>query len=120
MSNFGKKDLKNGDVILRYDGSVQIVCLTTGTLIDTDGFDELSAIKEDLTSYDGTEFDIIQVRRPTKPSECSFNAFDREKGELVYSFVAGVNLNADLSVKMTIKQIKEALGITNLSIVDYE
>ena len=36
------------DFVLRRDGSVEIVCIETGTLISKCGFDELSDINNDL------------------------------------------------------------------------
>lgn len=84
--NFTKFDLKSGDVILRRNGNVEIVCLETGSLISRDGFDILSDVHEDLTDeYNSDcEYDIIAVRRPRRPADCQFCAFDLRWGELVY------------------------------------
>ncbi len=83
---FTKADLKNGDVVLRRDGSVDIVCVETNTLISSYGFDYLKDVGEDLTDikFHDSDFDIIAVRRPTEPHHCQFCAFDCEYGELVY------------------------------------
>lgn len=84
---FTKSDLRNGDVILKANGEVEIVCVDTGTLISLSGFNSLLDIREDLTdkySDDDDNYDIIAVRRPTEVCDCQFCAFDEELGELVY------------------------------------
>ncbi len=83
---FTKSDLKNGDVILRRDSRVEIVCLETKTLISPDGFDYLDGVGEDLTEikYRNVDSDIVAVRRPTEPWHCQFCAFREEMGDLVY------------------------------------
>ena len=82
---FTKADLKSGDVVLRRNGFVEIVCRESNSLISKDYFNYLSNINDDLTSGLGfAEWDIIAVRRPRKPHECRFNAFDNRFGELVY------------------------------------
>ena len=82
---FTKADLKSGDVVLRRNGVVEIVCRETDSLISKDDFNYLSDVEEDLTFFDfESGWDIIAVRRPRKPLECQFNAFDKRYGELVY------------------------------------
>lgn len=103
---FTKSDLRNGDVILRRKGDVEIVCLETGTFIrQTSGWNNLSDINEDLTSKLGCycsmpDYDIIAVRRPTKPGDCRFSAFDEKAGELIY----------DRGKEMTLEEVCKALG----------
>ena len=103
---FTKADLKSGDVILRRRGDVEIVCLETGTFIrQTGGWNELSDIKEDLTckpygDYSMSDGDIVAVRRPVKPGDCRFSAFDEKVGELVY----------DRGEEMTLEEVCKALG----------
>lgn len=103
---FTKADLKSGDVILRRRGDVEIVCLETGTFIrQTGGWNELSNINEDLTckpyrDYSMSGSDIVAVRRPVKPSDCRFSAFDEKVGELVY----------DRGKEMTLEEVCKALG----------
>lgn len=102
---FTKADLKNGDVVKNRDGGVEIVCLETDTLIaQNGGFDRLSALNNDLTYGDGTFKlgDIMAVRRPKQPHECSFRAFDEGYGELVYE--------RSEPVEMTLEEVCEALG----------
>ncbi|MGN0595021.1 MAG: hypothetical protein ACI4I6_07675 [Hominimerdicola sp.] len=100
---FTKSDLKNGDIILRRNGDVEIVCLETGTLITQDGFNFLSDVNADLTDTDDCEYDIIAVRRPKEPGSCQFKAFDKGYGELIYE-------RKDEPEEMTLKEICEALG----------
>ena len=100
---FTKADLKSGDVVLRRNGSVEIVCLETGSLISKDGFNRLSEINEDLTSgLSFADWDIIAGRRPKKPHECQFRAFASEYGELIYE--------RKETEEMTLEEVCKALG----------
>ena len=100
---FTKADLKNGDVIKRRHGAVQIICLETDTCIcQTGGFNLLSDIKNDLTHKIWSESDIMEVRRPNQPHHCSFKAFDDKRGILVYERTE--------PVEMTLEEVCEALG----------
>lgn len=87
---FTKSDLRSGDVILRRNGDVEIVCLETGTLIcQTGGWNDLLDINEDLIyklycNHLVSEHDIMAVRRPREPGDCQFSAFDEKLGELIY------------------------------------
>jgi hypothetical protein len=103
---FTKADLKNGDVIKRRNGWVEIVCLETGTLIARSGFNEIKDIKDDLTDDVGTEYDIVAVRRPKRPCECQFCAFNEEYGDLVY------DRERDTVREITVAEIEKALGYT--------
>ena len=102
---FTKADLKSGDVVLRRDGSVEIVCLETGTLIRKDEFNILDELTDDLTDIfkDDDSDDVIVVRRPKQPYECQFCAFDEGFGELVYE-------RGDQPEEMTLEEICKALG----------
>ena len=104
-NKFTKADLKSGDVILRRDGSVEIVCLETGALIRRDGFNILDELTDDLLSTfnDDDSDDIIAVRRPKQPYHCQFCAFDEGLGELVYE-------RGDEPEEMTLDEICKALG----------
>lgn len=102
---FTKKDLKNGDVVMKRDGAVEIVILPLGTLVvNGPGFNSLNDINDDLTSTGDSDHDIIAVRRPSRQNECTFNAFNYERGELVY------DRNAKQTREMTVAEIEEALG----------
>ena len=82
---FTKKDLKNGDVVKKRNGRVEIVILDTDTLvISKTGCNLLSDINDDLTSRIGKDFDIVAVRRPTEPGDSRFDAFDNDHGEVVF------------------------------------
>ena len=102
---FTKADLKNGDVVKMRDGSVNIVCVDTGTLICAkSGFNLLRDYANDLTEskWNDGEFDIVAVRRPKEPNECRFDAFDCGKGELVYE-------RKEVE-EMTLEEVCKALG----------
>ena len=101
FTNFTKKDLRNGDVIKKRNGSVEIVVLPIGTLVvHPVGHNLLTNINDDLTSNVYRDYDIVAVRRPTHPGDCSFNAFADEFGELVYE------RKPERAVKVTVKRIK--------------
>ena len=105
--NFTKSDLKNGDIILRRNGSVEIVLFDTNTLISQGGrFNYLKNISSALNDIRGCDYDIIAVRRPKLLSDCSFNAFRRYLGELVYE-----RKKPEVVVEeMTLSEICKALG----------
>lgn len=109
---FTKSDLKDGDIVLRRDGRTQIVCKETGALISPKGYDLLDCISEnfkyigDSVSSERFKYDIIAIRRPTKPYECQFSAFDNKYGDLVYEEIE----------EMTMEEICKALG-KNIKIV---
>ena len=102
MKEFTKKDLKNGDVIQKRDGSVEIVCLESNTLICSKGWNPLCEIKSDLTDTYHTEHDIVAVRRPEYPSDCQFDAFVEHRGLLVYE-------RKEIE-EMTLEEVCKALG----------
>jgi len=83
---FTKADLHNGDVVVKRDGSVNIVCFETGTLICKNGFNKLISINDDLTynGYGSKEFDIIKVYRPNEAWQCQFDESGYTKGSLVF------------------------------------
>lgn len=99
---FTRANLKNGDVIKRRNGWVEIVCLETGACITTNGFNLLSDIRDDLTDKMGEEYDIVAVRRPLEPSDCQFCAFQHKFGELVYE-------RKEVE-EMTLEEVCKALG----------
>lgn len=107
MNNeFTKADLKTGDVVLRRNGVVEIVCLETKSLVSKDGFNCLFNVNEDLTSglsfAPDFDWDIIAVRRPEEPYECQFCAFDKGYGEIVYE--------RKEPEEMTFEEVCKALG----------
>ena len=85
MNNtFTKANLKTGDVILRRDGTTEIYNGELGMFITKDGWNDLAHERNDLTSSISSEFDIVAVRRPRNKFDCVFDAFVKERGELVY------------------------------------
>lgn len=90
-NTFTKADLRNGDVVLRRNGSVEIVIVEHNALVSRDGFNRLSELSDTLKDIPSggfpadEEWDVIAVRRPVRPSDCLFTAFDDELGELVFS-----------------------------------
>lgn len=108
-NDFTKDDLKNGDVVLRRDGDVEIYI--QGKFIDECGGGASQIfINKDLTSISATcrDRDIIAVRRPVDISDMSFDAFEKKLGRLVYE--------RDETVEMTIEEVCKALG-KNVKIV---
>ena len=102
---FTKADLKNGDVIKRRDGTVQIVCLETGTFIcKGHDYDLIAHVGNDLkySHNNWPSCDIVAVRRPKEPSDCSFDAFNGGYGELVYE--------RSEPEEMTLEEVCKALG----------
>lgn len=85
---FTKSDLKNGDVIVRENGWVEIVIVDLDVLItENKGWNNLACVNEDLTDSDsegGFEYDIVKVYRPSKKWQCCFNESSYTAGELVY------------------------------------
>ena len=85
MNNtFTKADLRTGDVILRRDGTTEIYNGELGMFITKDGWNDLDHERNDLNDSISSEFDIIAVRRPRNKFDCVFDAFVKERGELVY------------------------------------
>ena len=85
MNNtFTKSDLRTGDVILRRDGTTEIYNGELGMFITKDGWNDLAHERNDLTDSISSEFDIVAVRRPRNKFDCVFDAFVKERGELVY------------------------------------
>lgn len=114
---FTKADLKNGDVVMRRNGNVEIVCLETDTLIRQSGYNSLSSIDEDLTvtkdSRASHSWDIVAVRRPRGSKDCGFYAFRDNCGELIYD-----RERDDPKIEeMTMEDVCKALG-KRVKIVD--
>ena len=108
INEFTKADLKSGDVIIRKNGDIQIVCLEIDTLIDKTGYDTISDLDDDMTyKYDedgNNNGCITKVYRPKNPYQCSFDLDAFIDGELVYDRNSNV-------IEMTVAEIEEALGI---------
>lgn len=105
---FTKKDLRNGDVVMYRNGYVGIVVLETRTVVlKDDCFMTVDTICDDLTNsrkdYSTTkDWDIVAVRRPECPRDCSLEAFDKKLGKLVYE-------RKEVE-EMTLEEVCKALG----------
>lgn len=81
---FTKKDLKNGDVIVRRNGNAEIAIVDQGVFVTKGGFNRLSAVNDDLTT-DESSWDIVKVIRPTKEYHCQFATAEHNNwGNIVY------------------------------------
>lgn len=76
---FTKSDLKNGDVIVRRNGDVEIAIVDRGVLVSKTGWNRLRDVREDLTDDDDfdNEWDIMKVYRPDRDYQCQFYCEDR-------------------------------------------
>ena len=81
---FTKADLKTGDVVMRRDGSTEIVNCELEMFITKTGWNDFDNTREDLTNILKEEYDIIAVRRPRCKADCQFDAFELNWGKLVY------------------------------------
>lgn len=99
---FTKADLKTGDIVLQRDGKIDIVILDFEMLLTKTGCNLLKEFNDDLTSVNGTDFDIVAVRRPSVYRHCSFNAFESKLGTLVYE-------RKEVE-EMTLEEVCKALG----------
>lgn len=98
-----KADLKDGDLLTARCGYVYTLFLHSGKMCREEGWMHLDDYNEDLSSIDlETEFDIIKVERPTRPNLLSGNT------EVIWE--------RSQEVVMTISEIEERLGVSNLKI----
>lgn len=87
---FTKADLRSGDVVLRRNGLVEIVIVEHDVLVSQEGFDRLSELSDTLEdtasgiSAADREWDIVEVRRPVRRSDCQFSAFESKRGVVVF------------------------------------
>lgn len=104
---FTKADLKTGDVVRRRCGDVEIVNGELKTLIrKTGGWNNLDAYNNDLTNSMDCDYDIMEVRRPKKKSDCCFDAFAYEWGTLVYERKEPEEMTLEQVCKLLGKEIK--------------
>ena len=88
-NEFTKADLRTGDVILRRNGSVEILNRELGVLIcNNGGWNNFDNLNDDLTTqYIDNQYDIMEVRRPVEKCDCCFDAMKingHHRGTLVY------------------------------------
>lgn len=82
---FTKSDLKNGDVLIKRNGCVEIAIPETGITIMEDGhINEFIDINEDLTSRIFDAFDIVKVYRPKETYQCDFANYYFTQGKLIF------------------------------------
>lgn len=104
---FTKADLKTGDAVLRRDGDTEIVNRELEMLIRKEGYNDLDAIRDDLTSaYCTPQLDIVAVRRPTDKADCGFGAFTYKRGTLVYERKEVEEMTLEQVCKLLGKEIK--------------
>lgn len=103
--SFEKADLKTGDVILRRNGSVEIVNMELDTSITKDDWNDLRYVSDDLTDTDDSRYDIIAVRRPHEKYDCQFKAFVCMLGSLIYERKETEKTIIDERYKLSNRQI---------------
>lgn len=109
---FTKSDLKDGDMVLRRNGAIEVAIPSAKVFTSVEGFNSLCNIDENLKSCwpsSSLEWDIMEVRRPTAPSDCQSCCFRREWGTLMFK--------REKLVEMTLEEVCKALGKT-VKIVD--
>lgn len=106
-----KRDLKNGDIVLQRNGTVQIYIESLNVFaVNNGGWNDVDKFNDDLTHPLGNSFDIVGVRRPHAKNDCQLDAFDNLYGELVY------DRERDTVVEMTLAEVCAALG-KNIKII---
>lgn len=102
---FTKSDLKDGDMVLRRNGAIEVAIPSAEAFTSVKGFNPLSYIDENLKSCypsPNSEWDIVEVRRPNMPHHCQFSAFECGFGDLVYK--------REEKIEMTLEEVCQALG----------
>ena len=107
---FTRDDIKVGDMLLTRDGAVQLVIdATRGIRVTDSDIAFYRCISSDLCNlYGDKSYDIVAIRRFDKPSDISFDAFEKNLGTLVYE--------REETVEMTLEEVRKALG-KNVKIV---
>ena len=105
---FSKSDLRNGDVLVKRDGCVEIAIPEVGVrLTESNGYNNISDLGEDL-KYSGFSLggsDVIKVYRPKYPYQCSFKRSAFTEGELIF------NRDAIEPVEVTLEEIAALKGV---------
>lgn len=103
---FTKADLKNGDIVKFENGEVGCVIKEHNMIITRFCWIDLENYTDDMSSKVSPQYSIKSVRRPRGGRECRFDAFEENRGELVY------DRERDTVVEMTMDEICAALGKT--------
>ncbi len=104
---FTKSDIRNGDVLVKRNGCVEIAIPEVGVRItEGGGYNELDALREDLTNLKAKDFDIMNVYRPKRPCHCCFNKTSLKEGELVF------DRTAIETVYVTLEEIAKLKGVS--------
>ena len=104
--DFTKKDLKNGDVVKFCDGTVGFAIVDVGVITFGHQILKLDFFNNDLTDNFVGHHNIIAVRRPNVPSDCIVDAFDRERGTLIYERKEVEEMTLEEVCKVLGKEIK--------------
>lgn len=104
---FTKSDLKNGDVLIKRNGCVEIAIPETGITIMEDGrINEFIDINEDLTSGIFDAFDIVKVYRPEETYQCCFANYYFTQGKLIF------NRDVIEPIEVTLEEIAALKGVS--------
>ena len=114
MAKFTKKDLKNGDFVVRRDGKIGVVIVDRDLIVLDDGkWDNISDYTDELclrSDYNASRWcDIMKVFRNTK----SFNLVGKDLDTPIF------DRKRDEVEEMTLEEICKALG-KNIKIVKGE
>lgn len=103
---FTKANLKTGDIIQRRNGQTEIINGELKMCIIQHGWNDLDDVRLDLTSKLNKEWDVVAVRRPKEKFDCRFDAFERERGTLVYERKEVEEMTLEQVCKLLGKEIK--------------
>lgn len=81
---FNKSYLKSGDIIVRDNDTVAIICKEIDGYITKEGGYPLNEYNDDLTNKNFSCLDIVAVFRPLTPFQCSFNFCEFQDGKLLF------------------------------------
>lgn len=108
---FTKDDLKTGDIVLLRSGDVKLYIKEAYMFVGSrqmGDWDYDTGFTHNLNRVSSSTYDIMAVRRPVNISDMSFDAFEKNRGRLVYE--------RDETVEMTLEEVCKALG-KNVKIV---
>lgn len=103
---FTKADLKTGDVVLLRNGDTEIFCRELDIFIRQFGWSDFADINDVLGHRRDGDYDIMAVRRPREKDNCRFDAFERNRGTLVYERKEPEEMTLSEVCKLLGKEIK--------------